>query len=1213
MAQHFLIASSTSKYIEERDNRPALPKVVEDIVQLFTKSLGVYERQLDVIGENPTSAALTTQLDQWFGDPLRDPEDWVVFYYTGHAEIVGADSLFLLTSDFHDNFYTSTAFDFQKLASVLLTPGRGGRPRRVKNLLIILDTCFAGQGISELYDKLKLAFRKGFGDSFNFLSAALPKQEAQAGALAKALIAAIETLSTRNVTQQYLYLDEIYPQIATNLRKIGIQDAMRITGDSRGDLSQFFPNRNFVNTGGKPVAASDAQRAISDQEFREHWGPRARGVEFDGQPGFYFSGRTVVLDKLTAYLNDRDDKKACIITGGPGSGKSAILSRLLTISVPALRSKWVSPGVGPLVPPFDFVFHAKGRTLRDATSRLSEVLEVDPSKEAILDAVKRSKKQIRIMVDALDESAEPSLLAKELLNPLASIDSVKLLVGTRASELSAFPGAEVLDIDRPEHARVDDVVAYVRTRLLKSDDPEQRALYAGNEELVNGIAKSVADRAYPNFLVARLVVEDLLSRDKPVNPNDPFGPSFPANVASAFSLYLSRFGTDETAVRDLLLPLAYARGQGLPWDNIWAPLASTLSRRTNSGRDYSDQDIRWLLTHAGAFILETTENGRSVYRLFHQALADTLRVKESTKQIESSYAEALAATIPQWSTTSETREIERPDWPLANRYIRSYLSVHADAGGILGSFLEDPLFVLAADPHRLLAIFAESTESYPRSITGVYRDVVHQILTQPISIAAAYLEMVARKRQLPEFADKIAQLPVNRAWEIPWARWTPPAASRSFGASEQEIHCLRTGTLADGRRVALLGSETGAVEVWDITRGEIICRWTPDGLRWVEELSLVQMDGNDVIVAAWHDGELGTFNIASDKHMIRLPQDRGNDHAVVTALCIANSQGQPVCVTAHADDHLAMWKLPDLQPLRQKSRAGAIYKLQVVAVAGKTLLLAAGDSQGDSDELGQDVEWTETSQLISALRLLAVDDLSLVWEDATDQEGYFSTICRADYFGRSLVAGYREGPREVQVWDLDSSRCILNLPLQSAKRCWLYQFRGDVLLVWQGSGRLGAKRLVAAVEEDRLSLRAEDFGATVKVWGKSFTEIIFVQSRAVILSTVLNNVHVWNLDDLLQELLSEHDSGKELEDVPDYSRVTVLRAVSRIPLEFYAGSMGKIIAANASDGAVLWEKELESEGSIKQIAQGAASNELVVADDAGSIHILDCAARGATL
>ena len=51
---------------------------------------------------------------------------------------------------------------------------------------------------------------------------------------------------------------------------------------------------------------------------------------------------------------------------------------------------------------------------------------------------------------------------------------------------------------------------------------------------------------------------------------------------------------------DLLLPLAYAQGGGLPWEDMWPLLANALA----PGHGYTNEDLLWLAGHAGSFIVE---------------------------------------------------------------------------------------------------------------------------------------------------------------------------------------------------------------------------------------------------------------------------------------------------------------------------------------------------------------------------------------------------------------------------------------------------------------------------------------------------------------------------------------------------------------------------------------------------------------------------------
>ena len=57
-------------------------------------------------------------------------------------------------------------------------------------------------------------------------------------------------------------------------------------------------------------------------------------------------------------------------------------------------------------------------------------------------------------------------------------------------------------------------------------------------------------------------------------------------------------------VRDLLTPLAWAEGAGLPRE-LWAPLATALA----DDEDYADDDITWLLEQAGFYLVEAHRPG----------------------------------------------------------------------------------------------------------------------------------------------------------------------------------------------------------------------------------------------------------------------------------------------------------------------------------------------------------------------------------------------------------------------------------------------------------------------------------------------------------------------------------------------------------------------------------------------------------------------------
>ena len=77
-------------------------------------------------------------------------------------------------------------------------------------------------------------------------------------------------------------------------------------------------------------------------------------------------------------------------------------------------------------------------------------------------------------------------------------------------------------------------------------------------------------------------------------------------------------------MRDLLTPLAWAEGAGLPRE-LWAPFATALA----DNLAYAQADITWLLELAGFYLVESLDQDRSVYRLYHEQFAEHLRASRS--------------------------------------------------------------------------------------------------------------------------------------------------------------------------------------------------------------------------------------------------------------------------------------------------------------------------------------------------------------------------------------------------------------------------------------------------------------------------------------------------------------------------------------------------------------------------------------------------------
>src|SRR5262249_33647399 len=127
------------------------------------------------------------------------------------------------------------------------------------------------------------------------------------------------------------------------------------------------------------VVGQRRSRLAGQRALKEHWDPRGRGVERAARPGWFFTGRRQALSQLVAWLtavpNPADNVR--VITGGPGSGKSAVLARLVTMSDP-----WYRVGMpGPLaagdpvanLPPgaIDVAVHARTAPAEEVVTALA--------------------------------------------------------------------------------------------------------------------------------------------------------------------------------------------------------------------------------------------------------------------------------------------------------------------------------------------------------------------------------------------------------------------------------------------------------------------------------------------------------------------------------------------------------------------------------------------------------------------------------------------------------------------------------------------------------------------------------------------------------------------------------------------------------------------------------------------------------------------------
>ncbi|MEU5162506.1 caspase family protein [Streptomyces sp. NPDC020875] len=866
--RRFLIATAVANYRRSpAGNLPGLADARRKIVDLFTRRLG-YVHVSD-LGLDPDRDTLLEQLDRFATDPDRRPDDLVAVYLAGHGQLIGA------TPRRHVFFPADADLDKPKLA--LPTAQIAAAlidDTKITQLLLMLDTCHAGQGGGDAVAASLESLRRDIdGDPAGIavVSAAQPAQQALEGAFPDLLTAAVESVSLAGERPPTIDLGALVTHMNADPARPPTQrvewDAARLTGT----VPDFFPNpRHRAGPRGVDLAiqhavewgAEDRRR---DVEFNRRMLVRAM-AHFGDDERWRFAGRRRAVAEIMEWLagpaieQADPERPALVVTAGPGSGKTALLGLIAALCHPEhrltvpLNTLGLTPVSVPRAGAIDLTLYAQSLTDDEVLRGLAAAARTTAATPGeLLDALAGRDRPFTVLIDALDEAATPDTLLTRLIRPLLEHGRGRLrfLLGTRPHLLRHLP-AEVtaIDLDGSEHRDPRALREYALSGLLDSNPASP---YRDCPMPLNArVADAVAAAAEPSFLVARIVAGTLAAAPEPADPDDPvWRAGLPGTADAAMARDLDRrLGPDAARARDLLRPLACAEGQGLPWEDIWAPLASALA-----GRRYTDADLLWLRRNAGAYVVEATEDGRSVYRLYHMALAEHLRRDQDEDAVRDAFADALTATVPYGPGGVR-------DWARAHPYVLRHLSTHtadtADTGRI-DALLEDAGFLSAAAPEQLLRALRRTTTERGRTLASIYRTSAARHAPLSVADRRLILAVDALRHQETVLAERLAG---DHPWRL---RWTTAAqispALRAVLAGHQggtrDIACIEI----DGVPVAVSGGMDGTVRVWDLTTYEERCAYAVGAA--VNSVDCALVDGRPLAATASLEGMIRVWDLRS--------------------------------------------------------------------------------------------------------------------------------------------------------------------------------------------------------------------------------------------------------------------------------------------------------------------------------------------------------------
>jgi len=881
---------------------------------------------------------LTTIADELSAEPNRT----VLLLWAGHGETPAGGDLRLATADSLHPMTSADGLSPAELVNKLAASG-------ARSLCLVIDVCQAGAALAPLAATAAQRFRENPDARYSGLAAVFSAQayeSAEDGVFAAVLERVLREgpspqarariaergwggfthnrLLTMSELQDVL---EVEFEVMQETRPV----VQAPVGLSFGRSFGVFPNPLY-RTDAPPLAVDVARRRwLRQQDFEAHFLPKARGLE-PGEEGWAFSGREDVSRAIARWLQGQGEdaeRPVYVVTGSGGTGKSAVLGRMVALSDASFRAAnpaaAAAADTAPAEDSFSAALHLRNLDLPAAANALSELLGVAPPTTDDVDAWVEAQplrlpgeaRDVTVALDALDEATEPVALVDRLIRPLAQ-RGWRFLIGSRRAAaargasrlLERLENARVRDLDA-EAATHDDIERYVASRLLHSAGSP----YAGRSVQVAAIARGIADRAEGVFLFARLAVSGLLHRP-PVAAGEldevlgrSVGDVLARDVESIDTSFRARFDRKDAGASALLGALAWAHGDGLPVrDGVWALVAGAVSPDAPA---YADEHVQWVLREAGRYVVESGDGEQAVYRLFHESLNEHFRARGDADETGLRIAAALQRDV-----------VEHGGWETANPYaVRHLPSYYRGPQAALERLCTDPqylrraLAVLGVDwlAELMAAAYRRHRSSAIEAVAKSLRRARVALSQEPEQLAAQLHARLADEhwgsillllRMLPRVAPAFWLR--SRGATLGWRAQLQ--TMQTFGA---KVRALAFGTV-DGESVIAVGAGTSVV-LWNPRMGRLPRELDNDGLR-VTGLALGELDGQPVVVVgAGYDGRL----VVRDARTGRAIGDalacsagpvaigRLNDHDVVVVRDVDGFVARPLVAGSEPDVEVA--------------------------------------------------------------------------------------------------------------------------------------------------------------------------------------------------------------------------------------------------------------------------------------------------------------------
>ncbi|MEU6323679.1 AAA family ATPase [Streptomyces sp. NPDC047009] len=662
----------------------------------------------------------------------------LVVYITGHGLRGQSRRHYLTFGHTCPDRLLATAFPTSELITQVMDS-------EAEHVLVLVDSCFAGSLKSELGVLLEeLCAQRRDLKTLAVITSGDFEQEPRRGEFTRLLKLAWDKARDESAgfTASHLSFEDWEKLLNTvGDENPGLLRALWVWPESRRDEpSLCLPNPHYQPKE-QVVQASRQPVSLSASTLEQYWLARASGRTDEGDPGWYFSGRQTLMQELVEFVHT--GAGVLVVTGAAGSGKSALLARLVTLSDPLFVARFadmVDAVPAPLRPrrgAVDAAVLARGKSSLALIEHLLAAFGVvavggEPPLQVLLDwvaaACADAPEPVTIVVDGLDEAQEPTACLSDVIAPLARVraaggePAVRLVLGMRSSAqdveggklqdaaadqllgflhtvLQAGMGESSVPLDELRtdgEQTAHDITAYVQMVLQATEDSP----YAGHDAAATEAAAVIAQAVKPSFLDARLAaaqlrsatgrqdVRDLLWRDR-----------LHAGTTALLASDVRQVAADRDIDLRLLLAVlratAFAQGAGLPWAEVWPAVAAAVIGPDAPPAGEIDAVIRTVRhSRLVGYLATGEEDGRVTYRPAHQRVTEVLLTEPGSLTVDplTGVPEVWAAEMAGMQPVEQVhRAIAEACARLAEQggrlaphpYVRRHTVAHAELGDAL--------------------------------------------------------------------------------------------------------------------------------------------------------------------------------------------------------------------------------------------------------------------------------------------------------------------------------------------------------------------------------------------------------------------------------------------------------------------------------------------------------------------------------------------------